>query len=135
MVHKYLLVTIIIICIFLFRAHKRTRSVVERGIGQLKRRFHVLHSEVRISPPFKTGKMIHVCGMLHNICKDRNIPIPLDVDQPDIEGDVAIQQPEDMQVVPPHPAGQRNEGRLYRDEFCNLHFKYVGYFAYVRFSC
>ena len=74
---------------------------MERGIGQLKRRFHVLHSEVRISPPFKIGKMIHVCGMFHTICKDRNIPIPLDVDQPDVEDDVAIQQPEDMQVVPP----------------------------------
>ena len=44
-------------------------------------------------------------AMLHNICKDRNIPIPLDVDQPNVEGDVAIQQPEDMQDVLPRPAG------------------------------
>uniref|UniRef100_A0AAZ1XDW7 Putative nuclease HARBI1 n=1 Tax=Oreochromis aureus TaxID=47969 RepID=A0AAZ1XDW7_OREAU len=31
-------------------AHKTTRAVVERGIGQLKRRFHVLHGEVRLRP-------------------------------------------------------------------------------------
>ncbi|XP_050707771.1 putative nuclease HARBI1 isoform X3 [Eriocheir sinensis] len=105
------------------RAHKRTRSVVERGIGQLKRRFHVLHSEVRVTPPVKVCKLIHVCGMLHNICKDRNIPIPLDAAQPNAEEvDLAMAQPEGVQVVPPLPAGQRNEGRLYRDEFCNLHF-------------
>uniref|UniRef100_A0A3B1IY90 Putative nuclease HARBI1 n=1 Tax=Astyanax mexicanus TaxID=7994 RepID=A0A3B1IY90_ASTMX len=32
------------------RAHRSTRSVVERGIGQWKRRFHILHSEIRYSP-------------------------------------------------------------------------------------
>ncbi|KAI2648143.1 hypothetical protein H4Q32_018159 [Labeo rohita] len=30
--------------------HKKTRSVVERGIGQMKRRFHVLHGEIRLTP-------------------------------------------------------------------------------------
>ncbi|KAK0133930.1 hypothetical protein N1851_030516 [Merluccius polli] len=31
-------------------AHKNTRNLVERGIGQMKRRFHVLHGEIRLSP-------------------------------------------------------------------------------------
>lgn len=59
----------------LYRALKRTRCVVERGIGQLKRRFHVLHGEVRVSPQ-KTCKIILACAVLHNICKDRNIQLP-----------------------------------------------------------
>jgi hypothetical protein len=29
------------------RAHKKTRCLVERVIGTWKRRFHVLHSEIR----------------------------------------------------------------------------------------
>ncbi|KAK0143471.1 putative nuclease HARBI1 [Merluccius polli] len=29
-------------------AHKNTRNVVERGIGQMQRRFHVLHGEIRL---------------------------------------------------------------------------------------
>uniref|UniRef100_A0AAZ1XA43 Putative nuclease HARBI1 n=1 Tax=Oreochromis aureus TaxID=47969 RepID=A0AAZ1XA43_OREAU len=49
------------------RAHKTTRAVVERGIGQLKRRFHVLHGEVRLRPE-KVSKVIIACAILHNIC-------------------------------------------------------------------
>jgi hypothetical protein len=56
-------------------AHKKTRSVVERGIGQLKRRFHVLHGEIRICP-YKPCKVIIACCILHNICKARLIPRP-----------------------------------------------------------
>ncbi|XP_045134215.1 putative nuclease HARBI1 [Portunus trituberculatus] len=41
------------------RAHKRTRCRVERGIGQLKlkRRFHVLHGEIKVDP-IKTSKIV-----------------------------------------------------------------------------
>ncbi|KAK0152142.1 putative nuclease HARBI1 [Merluccius polli] len=31
-------------------AHKNTQNVVERGIGQMKRRFHVLHGKICLSP-------------------------------------------------------------------------------------
>ena len=31
-------------------AHKRTRAQVERAFGWLKRRFHVLHGEIRMAP-------------------------------------------------------------------------------------
>ncbi|XP_045115832.1 putative nuclease HARBI1 [Portunus trituberculatus] len=57
------------------RAHKRTRSVVERGIEQWKRRFHVLHNEVRVAPD-KVCKVIYACAILHNFCKNRGIPLP-----------------------------------------------------------
>ncbi|XP_062849563.1 putative nuclease HARBI1 [Trichomycterus rosablanca] len=57
------------------RAHRSTRSVVERGIGQWKRRFHILHSEIRYSPE-KVCRIIMACAILHNICKKRNIPSP-----------------------------------------------------------
>ena len=63
-------------------AHTTTRNLVERGIGQLKRRFHVLHGEVRFSPE-KTCQVVTCCAILHNICKDRNIEIPDDDGQED----------------------------------------------------
>ncbi|KAG0721247.1 hypothetical protein GWK47_046841 [Chionoecetes opilio] len=53
-------------------AHKKTRCVVERGIGQWKRVFHVLHGEVRVSPQ-KTCKIIMACAALYNLCKERNL--------------------------------------------------------------
>ncbi|XP_067659984.1 putative nuclease HARBI1 [Haliotis asinina] len=61
-------------------AHRATRCVVERAIGQLKRRFRVLHGEIRLKPE-KAAKVITVCAMLHNICKDRNIGLPQGVHQ------------------------------------------------------
>lgn len=50
---------------------------MERGIGQLKRRFHVLHGEVRLRPE-KVSKVIIACAILHNICKVRQIAEPLE---------------------------------------------------------
>lgn len=60
--------------------------MVERGIGQLKRRFHVLHSEIRLSPE-KTSKVITVCALLHNLCRQRNIPQTEDGDEFDDDDD------------------------------------------------
>ncbi|XP_029917515.1 putative nuclease HARBI1 [Myripristis murdjan] len=48
------------------RAHRITRSVVERGIGQWKHRFHSLHSEIRYSPE-RLCRIIMACATLHNI--------------------------------------------------------------------
>ncbi|XP_052267393.1 putative nuclease HARBI1 [Dreissena polymorpha] len=69
-------------------AHKRTRAVVERGIGQLKRRWGVLHSEIRMEP-LKACKVIMCCSVLHNICKARNIPMD------DVHMDQLPDHPED----------------------------------------
>ncbi|KAK0145638.1 hypothetical protein N1851_015420 [Merluccius polli] len=46
-------------------AQKNTQNVVERGIGQMKRRFHVLHGEIRLSPE-RASTVITVCAILHN---------------------------------------------------------------------
>lgn len=48
---------------------------MERGAGQLKQRFHVLHSEVRVKPE-ETCRVILACELLCNICKVRNIGLP-----------------------------------------------------------
>ena len=45
-------------------AHCTTRSTVERCIGVLKRRWHCLHSEIRLTPT-KACKVICACVMLH----------------------------------------------------------------------
>ncbi|XP_048011242.1 putative nuclease HARBI1 [Megalobrama amblycephala] len=45
-----------------------TRSIVERTIGQLKRRFHCLHSELRIEPS-RACKIIVACVVLFNMSK------------------------------------------------------------------
>uniref|UniRef100_A0A3Q4HWY2 DDE Tnp4 domain-containing protein n=1 Tax=Neolamprologus brichardi TaxID=32507 RepID=A0A3Q4HWY2_NEOBR len=68
------------------RAHKTTRAVVERGIGQLKRRFHVLHGEVRLRPE-KVSKVIIACAILHNICKVGQIAEPLEDGDEDEDND------------------------------------------------
>ncbi|RUS73517.1 hypothetical protein EGW08_018732 [Elysia chlorotica] len=46
-------------------AHSATRTTIERCIGVLKRRFHSLHTELRLAPP-RVCKIVSVCMMLHN---------------------------------------------------------------------
>ncbi|KAG0715304.1 hypothetical protein GWK47_012247 [Chionoecetes opilio] len=71
-------------------------------------------------------KIIHVCGMLHNICKDRNINIPVDEEYGlvgEAEDDVARRAVvRARRAVPLPQAVRRNADRLYRDEFSYLHF-------------
>ncbi|XP_067658811.1 putative nuclease HARBI1 [Haliotis asinina] len=96
------------------RAHKITRSCVERGIGQLKRRFGVLHGEIRQSPE-RTCKIIMAGAVLHNICKERNIPIPPADGIPQQQQRNAAAAPA---VLPP----QGLMGVRYREQFARTHF-------------
>ena len=48
----------------------------------MKRRFHVLHGEIRLNPE-RASTVITVCAILHNLCKRRNIPQPDDDDDDD----------------------------------------------------
>ncbi|XP_056121345.1 putative nuclease HARBI1 [Rhinichthys klamathensis goyatoka] len=102
------------------RAHKTTRAVVERGIGQLKRRFHVLHGEVRLRPE-KVSKVIIACAILHNICKVRQIAEPLeDSDEDEDEDNDEDGGEEDIHI----PQGNLAQSGLpYRANFTNLHFR------------
>ena len=106
------------------RAHKRTRSIVERGIGQLKRRFHVLHGEVRLSPQ-KTCQVGIACAVLYNICKDRQIPNPDGDPESDNEND---NDGDAFPNLPQAPAAQGNNGStLYRQQFATTHDNtYIG---------
>ncbi|XP_067272573.1 putative nuclease HARBI1 [Pseudorasbora parva] len=45
-----------------------TRSIIERTIGQLKRRFHCLHSELRVEPP-RACRIIVASVVLFNMSK------------------------------------------------------------------
>ena len=89
------------------KAHTCTRVAIEQAFGWWKRRFHLLHSEVRMSPE-KTCQLIGACAVLHNIAVLRNEPIDgllPDEDQPDI--------------APYH--GPEN-GKAVRDYICNTFF-------------
>lgn len=96
---------------------------MEQGIGQLKRKFHVLHGEVRVSPE-KTCQIITACAVLYNICKIRNIPDleeEREDDEEEEEEDGEDGENEDEGEPPNHPA-PIPEGVLYRAHFTNLHF-------------
>ncbi|XP_052791595.1 putative nuclease HARBI1 [Mya arenaria] len=90
------------------RSHKITRAKVERGIGQLKRRFGVLHGEIRVQPE-KACRIVLTCAVLHNICKARNIPMP------DVIDDGGNANNMDNNIAPQH-------GMQYRDYFANTYF-------------
>ena len=72
----------------------------------MKRRFHVLHGEIRLTPE-RASTVITVCAILHNLCKRRNIPQPDDDD--DNDGDQ--HDKEFGRVVP--------SGQAFRDHFEN----------------
>ncbi|XP_046579132.1 putative nuclease HARBI1 [Haliotis rubra] len=95
------------------RSHKRTRSSVERGFGQLKRRFSVLHGEMRLSPE-RACKVITACAVLHNICKTRDIPLPY------LDGNHRVNPPpQNGQLVLP---AQGIMGVRYREQFAITNF-------------
>ncbi|KAL1251079.1 hypothetical protein QQF64_018875 [Cirrhinus molitorella] len=95
------------------RAHKITRAIDERVIGQLKRRFHVLHGEVRLAPG-KVCRVITACAVLHNICKERQIADPPSCNQADEADD---------EENPPQGRDLSQSGIPYRAQFTNLHFR------------
>lgn len=47
-------------------AHAKTRVVIEQTFGWWKRRFHVLHAEIRMAPE-KVCMIVGACAVLHHI--------------------------------------------------------------------
>ena len=62
-------------------AHTKTWVIIEQTYGRWKRRFHVLHSEIRMAPE-KVCLIIGACAVLHNIAVLLNEPLT-DADLPD----------------------------------------------------
>ena len=55
-------------------SHRTTRTVTERCNGILKRRFHCLHGELRVSPE-RACNIIAACIILHNRAVDYKHPV------------------------------------------------------------
>ena len=83
----------------------------------MKRRFYVLHGEIRLTPE-RASTVITVCAILHNLCKRRNIPQPEDDDddEEDDDDDDGDQHGEEFGRVEP-------SGLAFRDHFVNTHFR------------
>lgn len=82
----------------------------------MKRRFHVLHGEIRLSPE-RASTVITVCALLHNLCKQRNIPQPDDEDEDEDDHD------EDGDDHDAEFGRVEQNGLAFRDHFANTHFR------------
>lgn len=80
-------------------AHCRTRNTIERVFGWWKRRFHVLHSEIKMKPA-KVCKIIGACAILHNIAISLKEEMD-DEDEEDVNAAVhlAYRGPEDGRAI------------------------------------
>ena len=68
-------------------AHKTTRCIIERSFGVLKRRFHILHCEIRMAPD-RACTMIVACFVLHNIAvslREPEVDDHFDVDEDEFD--------------------------------------------------
>lgn len=54
------------------RSHIPTRSLIEQIFGRAKRRFAVLHQEIRVHPS-RACLLFTACAVLHNIATERNL--------------------------------------------------------------
>lgn len=88
-------------------SHKSTRILIEHCFGRLKKRFNILHQEVRHDPEFTT-RIIATCAILHNIAIERSLP--------DCTGEINDNQPEQI----PYEGCDIAAG--YRDHIANTHF-------------
>ena len=85
------------------RAHKTTRCVIERSFGLLKHRFHILHSEIRMSPD-RVCIITAGCFVLHNIAVSLREPeVDCDnIDDADFDVQEQYQGPENGNAVRMH---------------------------------
>ena len=91
-------------------AHKRTRVLIEQSFGRWKRRFGILHSEIRTSPE-KVCKIVGACAMLHNIAVNRRYP-ELDIEGGDMGNEIIE-----------NVSQGANSGNAFRDVVANAHFQ------------
>ena len=65
-------------------AHTKTRCVIERTFGRLKRRFHVLHGEIRMEPA-RVCKIVTTCAILHNFAIIQGEPMDDEEENADMD--------------------------------------------------
>ncbi|XP_061190799.1 putative nuclease HARBI1 [Saccostrea echinata] len=98
-------------------SHKVTRCIVKRTIGQWKRRFHVLHSEIRMCPE-RACRIIMACAVLHNLAKLLNTPI---IDE-DGESEDDFDEDSDDDDADNNRVPDNLGGRAYRNHITMNHF-------------
>lgn len=93
--------------------HIAARNCVERCIGVLKQRFRCLLKErsARYSPSFM-AKVIKACAILHNMCRNANIPFIEEFEE-------NYGEPENEIIHMEHP---QNNGIEVRQNIVNLYF-------------
>ncbi len=101
-------------------AHSRTRSTVERCIGVVKRRFHCLHTELRVTPR-KACRMTTVCMILHNKALALRLPLP-ENDMDDLDN-VPVQAYRALQADAPERA-RTAAGKAVRDRIVEEYFNH-----------
>ncbi|XP_060553824.1 putative nuclease HARBI1 [Ruditapes philippinarum] len=90
-------------------SHTKTRVTIERAFGQLKRRFHVLHSEIRLAPA-KVCRVVTACVILHNIAHFLH------------ESDVEEFEVNDLDVDNERCLNDRRDGAAVREFFVQQYF-------------
>ncbi|XP_061195355.1 putative nuclease HARBI1 [Saccostrea echinata] len=80
-------------------AHCQTRTTIERAFGWWKRRFHVLHGEIRMKPA-KVCSVVGACAILHNIALILKEEMEDDDEHDDNDvGQLNYQGPEDGRAI------------------------------------
>ena len=87
-------------------AHAKTRVVIEQTFGRWKRRFHVLHAEIRMAPE-KVCVIVGACAVLHNIAVRLHEPM----EDEEVDG---------LADVDPYHGPQ--QGLSLRDHICQTFF-------------
>ncbi|KAK3751447.1 hypothetical protein RRG08_051172 [Elysia crispata] len=95
-----------------YAAHARTRVSVEHCIGVLKRRWHCLHTELRMTPA-RCSRVVLCCAILHN----KAITLGL----PNFQDDPVVVEPE-INVGPDRVAGHPVAANAVKDRLVANHF-------------
>lgn len=99
-------------------AHKSARNVVERCNGVLKNRFRCLIQNRTLHySPQRACKIIYSCAILHNICRDRKIPLLLECDEEE-EDDIDVNEG----LIGEGDASLLAAGRRQRQQYINNNF-------------
>ncbi|XP_058877978.1 putative nuclease HARBI1 [Acipenser ruthenus] len=86
-------------------AHTKSRNLIERCFGVLKRRFHCLHGELRMVPE-RACNIICAAVVLHNIARELALP--------DVEGPNSVAVYEEEEVPEQAGVDQDGSGRYIR---------------------